>query len=100
MESKLEQPLRVVSPKLYDKLITELEKLHIHPYDYQATVVEKENGLEVILRFGEGFIQSETQLTTYQAIEKGSPEINDFIKTVGESCKKALIADYFKMMKP
>lgn len=99
MESKKELPLRLVLPKLYEILSTELENLHIHSYDYQANVIEENKGYEIILRYGDGFQKSESTFFTSEMIENGSKELLDFIKSAAQSCKTVMIADYFKMMK-
>jgi hypothetical protein len=99
IEEKVEQPIRIVLPKLYDFLNIELEKFHIHSYDYQANMVEKRDGYEIILRFGEGFTQTLSQFFKYEVIEEKGQDLLDFIQLSGESCKNILVADYFKMMK-
>ena len=96
----MEKPIRMVIPELFDFLNTELVKLHIHSYDYQANVVEQDGGFEMILRFGEDLNQLESQFFTYEMINKRSEELLDFIHSAGKSCEKTLIAEYFKMMKP
>jgi hypothetical protein len=95
-----EHALRAAAPGLYTHLIAELEKCHIHPYDIEPSVIEKESGLQLILRFGEGFMQSDTRDFTWEEIERQAESINEFFKEAGERCKKVLIADYYKMMKP
>lgn len=99
MEKTIEQPIRMVFPELYDFLNTELEKLHIHSYDYQATIAEKKDGYEIFLRFGEGFTQTLSRFFGYEVIEEKGQDLLDFIQLMGESCKNILVADYFKMMK-
>ncbi|MDP4084849.1 MAG: hypothetical protein Q8934_09570 [Bacillota bacterium] len=99
MERNKERPARIVLPKLYNLVNAELEKRHIHAYDYQAMVIEQDNGIDLILQFGENFSKSESHYFTNEMIEKESNELLDFIQAVGESCKNIMIADYFKMMK-
>ncbi|WML44412.1 hypothetical protein [Neobacillus sp. PS3-40] len=96
----MERPIQIAKPELYDFLKKELDKLHIHSYDYRANVIEQDGGLEMILRFGEGHNQTESHFFTNEMIEKRDEELLEFIQTVGKSCEKSLIAEYFKMMKP
>lgn len=96
----MEQSLRAVSPTFYRYLVSAFESFHIHPYDIQANAIIQGDEVEVILRFGEDFHQTERRAFTLDTIEKGSQDITDFIKETGEVCKNVLIADYYKMMKP
>lgn len=100
MDSQGEQrALRAVSPKLFRYISETLEEGNIHPYDIQASSVEKEDGLQVFIQYGDNFTQSKSAYFSYQSIEKLDKEIETFIKEIAEACKQTMIADYFKMMK-
>lgn len=94
-----QKELRAVSPKLFRYISETLEVSNIHPYDIQATAVEKEDGLQVFIQYGNNFNHSKSDYFTHQAIEKRNEEIDAFIKVIAEACKQTMIADYFKMMK-
>lgn len=91
--------LRAVSPDLFDKIISELEKYHIHLNDIQANVIKKEDGLEVIVLFGENFNQSKSRFFTNETVENQYEDIQRFAYDIAEACREVMIADYFKMMK-
>ena len=92
-------PLRAANPSLFQQLQIELEKLHIHPYDIEAFGAKKEDGVEVILKYGESFSHVRTQYFTNTAINEKATVISQFFKETGDDCQKVLIADYYKMMK-
>lgn len=95
----LEQSIRVISPSLYSHIASELETIHIHPYDVRVNGIKKENGMELIIRFGDGYAHMKSELFSFEAIEKLDECITEFIKQVGEECKQTMIADYYKMLK-
>ncbi|QHS22470.1 hypothetical protein GWK91_05670 [Virgibacillus sp. MSP4-1] len=100
-ENKLKvQPLRTVSKPLYEELISELGKFHIHSFDVQAKAIEKDDGMEIILHFGESFSQQLSKNFTSKQIENTGHEIKEFIRESAEKMKEIMIADYFKMIKP
>jgi hypothetical protein len=94
-----EQSIRVLFPKLYKHIASELEEIHIHPYDIQANIQDVGPSYRVILHYGDGFAHTESQLFTADAINQLSTELTTFIKETGEMIKQVMIADYFKMMK-
>lgn len=96
----VERPLRFTRPDLYGGLVSELEKFHIHPYDVAASVVEADHGLEVTLRFGEDFKHAACCFFTNETLQPPYEEIKTFFRQSTESCQRALVADYYKMMKP
>lgn len=98
-EGSKEQPIQIISPKLYRLILNELENLHIHPYDMQVSGVKEENGVQLIFRFGDGYAHSASQFFSNEVIEDENPELKKFVQHVGEEGKKTMIADYFKMMK-
>ncbi|OPA73351.1 hypothetical protein BVG16_29450 [Paenibacillus selenitireducens] len=95
-----EKPLRSVEPALYGWLQSEMSRLHIHPYDVHAGAEVQSDGVLVRLRFGERLSYVQEQHFSRDAIESQSLEINRFFAKVGEDIQKALVSDYFKMMKP
>ncbi|MGY0691712.1 hypothetical protein ACW2QC_02825 [Virgibacillus sp. FSP13] len=94
-----EQPIRILFPKLYEYIETELENLHVHPYDIQANIAEEGSEYRILIHFGDGFAHTKSQLFTLEAINQLDTQITEFIKELGEKCKEVMIADYFKMMK-
>lgn len=96
---KNEQPIRIISPELYQIIMNELENLHIHPYDMQVSGVKDENGVQLIFRFGDGYAHTASQFFQLNGLKKENPDLIEFIKHVGEEGKQTMIADYFKMMK-
>ncbi|MBP2258534.1 hypothetical protein [Virgibacillus alimentarius] len=98
-QASSERMMRIVSPNLYNHVTAELEKMNIHSYDIEANVIEEDSGLQVIVRFGEGFTQERSQLFSYDTVTALDKDIDTFIKSIGEDCKQIMIADYFKMMK-
>ncbi|MFZ3577281.1 hypothetical protein [Virgibacillus sp. DJP39] len=98
-ENQSERSLRSVSPQLYSLLVTELEKVHIHPYDIQANATEKETGYQLLIRFGNDFSHKESVFFSFESIENEDNNVTEFIKNIGETCKQAMIADYYKMIK-
>lgn len=95
-----EQSLRVISPQLYRFFTGELERQYnIHPYDIQITASKVESGYNLTFYYGEGYGHRETHFFSSDAIQSLNSEIADFIEEFGESCKQAMIADYYKMLK-
>ncbi|MFD1848513.1 hypothetical protein [Oceanobacillus bengalensis] len=89
-----------ISPKLYQKITKELEnKYHIHSYDLQVTGIKQEEGIKVVLRFGEHFNNEKEQFFSYESLEDDKA-LDTFIDEAGETCKQVLIDDYFKKMAP
>ncbi|MGO4886423.1 hypothetical protein ACJ2A9_01580 [Anaerobacillus sp. MEB173] len=95
-----ELPLRIATPTLYNKLVETLEPYHIHPFDIQGTVMRKEDGLDVTLRYSQSFSQSETAHFNNDQVEHPDEDVTEFFKATAERCKTQLIKDYYKMMKP
>jgi hypothetical protein len=91
--------LRVVSPELYGYLSDEFEKkFNIHPFDIQLEGIEREDGIQVLLHYGEGFANQMDTFFPYSAIAPESDELKEFTVSAGETCKEAMVADYYKMM--
>lgn len=94
-----QQALRAVSPKLYNYITEILEESNIHPYDIQTSTIKTDEGLQVFVQYGENFKQSQSSFFSFETINNLDSQINDFTKEIADACKKAMIADYFKMMK-
>ncbi|MFC3040630.1 hypothetical protein ACFOGI_10265 [Virgibacillus xinjiangensis] len=93
--------LRVLSPKLYRFLTSQLEEqFHIHSYDIQLEGIQEENGILVILQYGEGFTHVEEEVFSMDEIEQEGEDLQDFVQRTGEACREVMIADYYKMVKP
>lgn len=96
----LEKPLRIISPDLYNFIISEFKNYNIHSYDLLVNGTKKEKGIEITLRFGERFDRKQTKLFTFKTLEERDDELTEFIKDTVEICKKAMIDDYFERMAP
>jgi hypothetical protein len=77
----------------------ELAKFSIHPYDVEASVMGKQEGMELILRFGDGFTQS-TRCYFSETALHDHEEVRRFFKQSARACQMAMIADYYRMTKP
>lgn len=95
------KPLRAISPKLYMFITKELEKqFHIQPYDVQVDAIQKDEGMQISVRFGEQFSQQVEQFFSSDALWDDRKQLQQFIQKTGESCKDVLIKNYFRMMAP
>ncbi|MNN52661.1 hypothetical protein D3C81_1673730 [compost metagenome] len=81
-------------------LLHELARNHIHPYDVKASGTRDGGGIQIELRYGERFNQLQTACFKREVIEEKPEEAANFFRDVGDEIKKAMISDYFKMMKP
>ena len=95
-----EQPLRLALPACYQHLVDQLALDHLHSYDVKASVIPQDAGYLIALRFGEGWTQGKQQYFANEDLDHLTIKLTDFFKEIAQACKKALIADYFKMMKP
>ena len=95
-----EKPLRIISPHLYNTIVSELEIYNIHSYDVLMNGNKGEEGIQITLQFGEDYAHQETKFFSFKEIEEVADDFIQFIKKVAETCKEAMIADYFKMMAP
>lgn len=95
-----EQPLRLAFPTCYQVLLEQFAVYHLHPYDIKASVIPENDGFIIVLRYGEGLAQWKKHYFDYEALELSSPELNHFYEETAQACKKALISDYYNMMKP
>jgi hypothetical protein len=93
--------LRLISPKLYTYITEELQRLHnIHSYDLVIDAIPYDEGLEVIIRYGETFSHKCEARFTHKQIDEISTELVEFVKETGEVCREVLINDYFKLHAP
>lgn len=95
-----DRPLELVSPELYRMLLHELARNHIHSYDVKASGTREGGGIRIELRYGERFNQLKTACFKREQVEEQPEEAAAFFRDVGDEIKKAMISDYFKMMKP
>lgn len=95
-----ERPLQYLAPELYDKLKLELDRCNLHPYDVKASGAVVPGGIEVILRYGEGLAYLKRQIFNRDASTGSAEELSAFFRAACDDIQKALVADYFKMMKP
>lgn len=87
-------PLRTYSKEIYQTMKEGLASSHIHPHDVRAFAEEKEGETEIHLYYGEDYAHHESR--SFQDGEEMKP----FFEEVAATCQEAMIADYFKMMKP
>ncbi|WP_096270212.1 hypothetical protein [Paucisalibacillus globulus] len=96
-----QKSLRIVSPKLYNYIIQELEDKHnIHSYDIQIDASIMDEGMEITIRFGETFSNKESKFFPHKEIAEISDDIREFVAKTGEACTEVLIDDYFKIYAP
>jgi hypothetical protein len=95
-----EQPLRLALPTCYQHLLEQFALDHLHPYDVKASVIPEEGGYLFLLRYGEGWTQGKQQYFANDLLGILPMELTNYFKETAKACKKALIADYFKMVKP
>ncbi len=95
-----EQPLRLAFPLSYQHLIDQFAQYHLHSYDVKASVIAQVDGFLVLLRYGEGLSQSQQQVFEENELIQVCEELTQFYDEVAHLCKKTLIADYYKMIKP
>lgn len=94
-----ERLLRFAAPQIYQKMVEIFASFNIHSYDVHGTVLKKENGLEVKLRFAANFFQEATAHFSFEQALNPDEEVTQFFKETAEKCKSQLIADYYKMIK-
>ena len=100
-KEKSTRPLEIVDSTTYRYIIEALyEKQNIHSYDVEILAREEDTGLMIILKFGENFSHSKKAFFQYETLKKLDEDFVKFIDDVTEECKKVMVAEYFKMMKP
>lgn len=93
-----QQPLLIVSTYLYQELIHSLNKANIHSFDIQVYASEEKNKITIITYYGENFQHKLEKTFSSQVKKKVDQSYLEFCEKVGQSCKEALLKDYFKMM--
>ncbi|WP_462408840.1 hypothetical protein [Neobacillus sp. Marseille-QA0830] len=91
--------MRFAAPGLYEKMAEIFSSYHIHPFDFHGTLMEEEEGYEVIIRYSTNFAQSATMHITFEQARNPDEQVIVFLKQTAEQCKTQLIADYYKMIK-
>lgn len=100
-EEKLIKPLEIIDSTLYRYIVEALyEKQNIHSYDVEVLATEEETGLTISLKYGENFTHAKEAFFEYEALNKLDDEFVKFIDEITDECKKVMVAEYFKMMKP
>lgn len=101
MLNKQPTPLHIISPSLFRYVLSELEsKFHIQPYDFQVDGIKQEDGIQIIIMFGENFTHRMEQFFTNHSINQQNDDLKEFLTKVGEKCIQVLKDDYFRMMTP
>lgn len=105
MEAKLianqrKMPLRMMAPHVYEELMETLAQLHIHPFDVKADAVRDENGLRLVIRYGDGFNQTDSRFFTNESLKRMDGEVIAFFNDIKDACQKAMKTDYFSTMNP
>lgn len=97
------KPLRILSPQLYQFMITQFKTYNIHSYDLIINGIKKDHGIEIEVRFGEKFTKAKSAIFSTKVIDNQSNEhtkLTGFIDEVAETCKKVMIDEYFERMAP
>jgi hypothetical protein len=94
-----EKLLRYAAPALYQRMIEVFSQHNIHSYDVHSTVIKKELGYEVSLRFSANFAEKISSFFTNEQAAQPDEEVTQFFNETAKKCKSQLIADYYKMIK-
>ncbi|MDM5155640.1 hypothetical protein QUF88_18155 [Bacillus sp. DX1.1] len=94
-----ERLLRFELPTLYKQMLGVFEKYHIHPFDIQGTILKKENGYDVILKFSQSFSHAATTFVGFEQAMHPGEEVIHFFEETAKRCKTQLMQDYYKMIK-
>ncbi|EEM58309.1 MULTISPECIES: hypothetical protein [Bacillus cereus group] len=94
-----EKLLRFAIPTLYKQMLEVFEKYHIHPFDIQGTIVKKENGYNVIIRFSQSFSHTATIFVNFEQATHPDEEMIHFFEETAKQCRSQLVKDYYKMIK-
>jgi len=94
------QPLMMLSPFLYQELLGALEKENIHSFDIEAYGCKHSDEIEIEVSFGEGFQKVMKETFPLVILKEKNDKYLNFCTNIGETCKKIMIDDYFKMVKP
>ncbi|PGS78522.1 hypothetical protein COC69_15100 [Bacillus cereus] len=61
-----EESFRIKLPTLYKKMLEVFQKYHIHPFDIQGTIIKKDKGYDVIIRFSPLFSNTAKTFITFE----------------------------------
>lgn len=100
-KEKLTRPLEIIDSKTYNFIIETLyEKQNIHSYDVEVFATEEDTGLTITIKYGENYSHTKEGFFQHETLKKFNDDFVKFIDELSEECKKVMIAEYFKMMKP
>ncbi len=101
IDENMTKSLRIVDPKLYHYIVNKLnDTYNIHSYDVEIVAMTGITGLKIKIRYGEDYKQSKEAFFSFTSLQNHEDDFTIFIDEVAKVCKKAMVADYFKMMKP
>lgn len=100
MSNIIRHLLRVEYPRLYETLMKELAKHHIHPFDVAAACREGDDKVEILVQYGQGFAHKKAYTLSKEELNDDLEEYRNFCKEVAEICKETMIADYFNIVNP
>ena len=91
----MEKGIRMAKKKLFllaaaeinKRMVETFSKYHTHPYDVQATIVNNENGFDVILMFPSDISQIMTKSFSFEQVAHPDEEVNGFFEEAAEKCK-------------
>ncbi|WP_088008269.1 hypothetical protein [Indiicoccus explosivorum] len=89
--------LRIARPELYGRLMEELAEANIHSYDIRADCRDTEDGTEIRVSCGEGFREEAVRVFPQ---DEAFGAFGEFSREVRELCKKTMMEDYLRMIKP
>ncbi|SDE60308.1 hypothetical protein SAMN04488542_101111 [Fontibacillus panacisegetis] len=92
-------PLEYTNPELYSILRQELAPYHLHSFDVQACGAACNEGFTVVLKYGDNLSYTKEKSFSQHMMKENIEDIRKFFRSAGDDIKKALISDYFKMMK-
>ena len=99
-ELKAVLPLRFAQADCYRLLLEELAAHHLHAYDVQADAAWQGALLTISLRYGEGLARERERVFAQDEVERLNSSLSEFFREAAADCRKAMIADYYKLMKP
>ncbi|MNO01396.1 hypothetical protein D3C81_2215230 [compost metagenome] len=77
----------------------ELTSYHLHSFDVQASGVESNDDVTVVLKYGDRLSYTKEKSFSHHTVKENVEDIRKFFRSAGDDIKKTLISDYFKMMK-
>lgn len=94
-----EESLRFRAPRLYDRMMEAFSNYNLHPYDAEATITQKEDGMDLSIRLGGSLTDLATIHISPKQAEEPDEEVISFFENAAEECKNLLIKNYFNMIK-